>query len=477
MSAAGPSQGAKAPSGGSEPRAAGSVGATSHWLHRARRALAHSLRVRLVALFLLLALGMAATFLGGMQYALGIGWREAARPLVVDYVDTLALQIGNPPSVERAQALVQRLPLSVRISGPVVNWRSNPDEPDYEAQWRDSTAQSGRWDSAAPRFFERTTADGHRIRFGLSVQVWHDRPRFIGWATLAVLLVLTALAYARVRRMLHPLDDIRAGAQRFGAGDFAQPIAVRHAHHPDELGELAGTINTMGADIHQMLEAKRALLLAISHELRSPLTRARLNTELLPETPDVQPSREALLRDLALMRDLVTDLLESERLNTPQAANPHAVLHREPVDLPALVAEVVASLPGNPVVHQTLDANIATQQLDPTRIRLLLRNLLDNALRHNTGASQPPVIQLALQAGGAIAITVRDFGPGVPEDQLPQLGQPFFRPDAARTRESGGVGLGLYLCQLVAQAHGGTLTVRNAQPGLEICVVFPVLPL
>jgi signal transduction histidine kinase len=233
----------------------------------------------------------------------------------------------------------------------------------------------------------------------------------------------------------------------------------------------------MGADIHQMLEAKRALLLAISHELRSPLTRARLNTELLPETPDVQPSREALLRDLALMRDLVTDLLESERLNTPQAANPHAVLHREPVDLPALVAEVVASLPGNPVVHQTLDATIATRQLDPTRMRLLLRNLLDNALRHNTGASQPPVIQLALQAGGAIAITVRDFGPGVPEDQLPQLGQPFFRPDAARTRESGGVGLGLYLCKLVAQAHGGTLTVRNAQPGLEICVVLPVLPL
>ena len=77
------------------------------------------------------------------------------------------------------------------------------------------------------------------------------------------------------------------------------------------------TINTMGADIRQMLDAKRALLLAISHELRSPLTRARLNTELLPDTSEVQPSREALLRDLALMRDLVTDLLESERLASP----------------------------------------------------------------------------------------------------------------------------------------------------------------
>ena len=158
-------------------------------------------------------------------------------------------------------------------------------------------------DNRAPRFFERSTADGHRIRFGVNVQAWHDRPRLIGWATLAALLLLTALAYARVRRMLRPLDDIRAGARRFGAGDFAQPIPVRQPQRPDELGELAATINTMGADIGQMLDAKRALLLAISHELRSPLTRARLNTELLPETPELQASRQALLTDLATLPD------------------------------------------------------------------------------------------------------------------------------------------------------------------------------
>jgi signal transduction histidine kinase len=106
-------------------------------------------------------------------------------------------------------------------------------------------------------------------------------------------------------------------------------------------------------------------------------------------------------------------------------------------------------------------------------MRLLLRNLLDNALRHNAGAVQSPVVSLTLQAAGDIGITVRDFGPGVPDDQLPQLGQPFFRSDAARTREGGGVGLGLYLCKLVAQAHGGSFTVRNAQPGLAVQVVLP----
>jgi signal transduction histidine kinase len=440
------------------------------WHRRARHALAHSLRVRLVAMFLLLALAMAATFVIGMQKALSIGWRDAARPLVVDYVDKLAADLGSPPRIEAAQALVQRLPLSVRISGPLVNWRSHPNEPDVDRQRRDNGTEGGSWSNEPPRFFERGTADGHRIRFGLNVQVWHDRPRFIGWITLGVLLALTALAYARVRRMLRPLDDIRAGALRFGAGDFAQPIPVRHAHHPDELGELASTINTMGADIHQMLEAKRTLLLAISHELRSPLTRARLNTELLPETPDVQANREALLRDLGQMRDLVTDLLESERL-----ASPHAALNREPTDLAVLAAEVVAGLDGAPVVTRRLPADLPPMALDRTRMRLLLRNLLDNALRHSEGAPQPPSIQVTRQDDGAVCIRVRDFGPGVPEDQLPQLAQPFYRPDAARTREGGGVGLGLYLCKLVALAHGGTFTVRNAQPGLEVCVVVPVL--
>ncbi len=438
------------------------------WHRRARHALAHSLRVRLVALFLLLALGMAGTFLVGMQYALGIGWRDAARPLVTDYVGRLAADLGSPPSVARAQALVDSLPLSIRIQGPLVNWRSQPDAGEHYESPDDP------WSGRAPRFFERSTADGHRIRFGLNLQAWHDRPRIIGWATLAALLLLTALAYARVRRMLRPLDDIRAGARRFGAGDFAQPIPVRQPQRPDELGELAATINTMGADIGQMLDAKRALLLAISHELRSPLTRARLNTELLPDTPELQASRSALLADLAQMRDLISDLLESERL-----ASPHAALQRESTDLAELATEVVAGLAGAPPVRLVLAPGLPLLALDRSRLRLLLRNLLDNALRYSQGQAQPPVLTLQVEPAansGAVPglrLTVRDHGPGVPEAQLSQLAQPFYRPDAARSRSDGGVGLGLYLCRLVAEAHGGSLRLRNAAPGLEVTVTLP----
>ena len=439
------------------------------WHQRLHHRMRHSLKKRLVVLFVLLALAMTATFLMGMQKALGVGWRDVARPLVQDYVDRLVAEIGSPPSVERAQALVQRAPLSVRISGPSVNWQSSAKAfADYD-RYRDRHSD---WQQDEAQLLVRTTADGHRIQLGVSLQRWEEHPRYVGWITLLVLLLLTWLAYAAVRRLLRPLDDIRAGAQRFGRGEFEQLIPIRKR---DELGDLAHDVNTMAQNIHQMLDAKRGLLLAISHELRSPLTRARLNTELLPVTLEVQPSRDALLRDLGEMRDLITDLLESERLGLG-----HVALQLESTDVADLVQEVVATFtgmtdsnaPGERAVHVDVASGLPRVALDRTRVRLLLRNLLDNALRHSEGASQGPQVTLR-QTGQGVVITVRDHGPGVPDAALPHLAEAFYRPDAARERATGGVGLGLHLCKLVALAHGGSFEANNAQPGLEVVVTLP----
>ena len=424
----------------------------------------HSLRLRLVAVFVVLALAMAAIFVFGMQKAMSIGWRGAVRPMVADYVDRLTAEIGDPPSVERAQALVRRLPISVVISGPQVNWRSEPEHGGSHRERRNGWREGA--DDHEFDLLRRTTADGHLIVLGLSISAWQEQPRRIGWITLAVLLALTLLAWAYVHRQLRPLRDIRAGARRFGAGDFAEAIPVRRH---DELGELAEGVNAMAHDVHQMLEAKRALLLAISHELRSPLTRARLNTELLPETPEVSGMRDALLRDLGEMRDLVADLLEGERLSMR-----HAALQLEPTDLAALAREVLDSLAKEEGSNASLHAapGLPMLQLDRARMRLLLRNLLGNAARHSAGAATPPALHLE-PADGGIVLRVRDHGPGVDETVLPRLAEPFYRPDAARERGTGGVGLGMYLCRLVAQAHGAAWSVRNAQPGLEVRIAFP----
>ncbi|MEQ1686306.1 MAG: HAMP domain-containing sensor histidine kinase [Burkholderiaceae bacterium] len=433
---------------------------TSTWRQRWRRT-RHSLGARLVLLFLLFALAVTVTFLAGMQSALRSGWHDYAEPLVADYVDALAAQIGTPPDVNKARALAERLPLRIRIDGPVVNWSSHPNERHDEHR---RFARPGRERQANPWRPVRVLADGHRISFGLALlrddDSPEDQPRLIGWVTLAVLLVLTALAYLTVRRLLRPLNDIRAGALRYGSGDFSSPIPTRRG---DELGDLAAQINGMADGLHHMLDAKRQLLLAISHELRSPLTRARLNAELVDESD----ARSALLRDLSDMRDLITDLLESERLS-----GGHKALQTEPTDLNALVRELVQAQFDERGITVALAADLPALELDPARIKLLLRNLLDNAERHGAGAATPPIVSTSRQDQGVL-ISVRDHGPGVTEAQAQQLGSAFYRTDAARARSTGGVGLGLYLCRLIAEAHGGTLSVRNATPGLEIEVRLP----
>jgi signal transduction histidine kinase len=408
-----------------------------------------SLKARLVLVFLALALGTTMLFVSATRELFSTGWRELARPLVADYLDRLAADIGSPPDLVRAQTLVQRLPLSLRIEGPQVQWDSHPDMERHgprDGAWRDA--------------LERQTADGHRIRFGLhwGGAGWQDRPAWYGWATLAALLGLTAGAWAWVRHLLRPLGDIQAGARRFGQGDFATPIPQRR---PDELGALAAQVNAMATSLQHMLAGQRGLLLAISHELRSPLTRARLHAELL----DDGAQRDALLRDLGQMRDLISGLLEGERL-----AGGGAALQRETVDLNLLAQEAVDSqFAGRGITLQLADG-LPRLQADRSRLQLLLRNLLDNALRH--GGSTPVQLRTAAVDGGW-QLSVRDHGPGVDATVLQRLGEPFYRPDAARSRDAGGVGLGFYLCKLVAQSHGGTLQWRLAAPGLEVSLWLP----
>ena len=213
------------------PPAAPAAGSASTW-----RRLAHSLRWRLVALFLLLALAVGTVFICGSQRLLQSGWQVWARPMVSDYVDRLAAEVGDPPDEARTRALVARLPITLRIAGPRLNfgppaqhWQRSDRSP-----WRDH-AHELQEDGDGDFSLTLRTADGHTLRFGLSAMPDADRPRRIGLFTLAALLALTGLAYTVVHRLLAPLRPISQGVARFGQGRFHHPIP------PQRKGELGAT--------------------------------------------------------------------------------------------------------------------------------------------------------------------------------------------------------------------------------------------
>ena len=270
---------------------------------------------------------------------------------------------------------------------------------------------------------------------------------------------LTVLAYVAVRRTLRPLWALGLGVAAFGRGDLAHRIPVGRR---DEIGALAARFNQMADDINDMLDAKRSLLLAISHELKSPITRARLNAELLGEGPQQQ----ALVQDLGLMRDLIDGLIERERLDAG-----HEALKLEDADWAGWTSALIQRRFTERPLRVDIESGLPAQRLDRMRIELLLSNLIANALRHD---STGPIELSVRSEGQAVVLSVRDHGAGVPEEALEHLGEPFYRPDDSRSRASGGVGLGLSLCKLIAQAHRGELEIGNARPGLRVSVLFPI---
>lgn len=392
-------------------------------------------------------------------------WSGSIRPHMQQYLDYVVADIGNPPDRQRATELAARLPINIYIEGPSERFSTSGGSlklQDLEFHRRPHRRHRRyphhdvEWGEHNDRSVLRSRLGEHTVYYELrhSRRGGHDNPG-VRAALVGLLLILLG-CYLALRRMLRPVQDIKLRVQKMGAGQLQSRVPVRA---DNDLGALAGSINSMAADIEQMLDAKRQLLLGASHELRSPITRAKVAVQMLPASGN----RDSIARDLDEMSSLISEILESERMK-----GGHSVLERRPVVIADLLQAVLAELQ-QPAVDVTIDAAVSVAQLDETRIKLLLRNLLSNALNHGQGGKVRIAIQqrpAAKAEPGAqrIEIVVADDGPGIDAAHLARLTEPFYRADPSRTRATGGFGLGLHLCQLIAAAHGGELAIASA-PG------------
>ncbi|MEU0966034.1 ATP-binding protein [Streptomyces sp. NPDC005917] len=284
-------------------------------------------------------------------------------------------------------------------------------------------------------------------------------------AVPTVVALLTAVAWLLTGRALRPVDAMRAQTAEITTSDLSRRLDVPPAH--DALGRLAQTLNDLLARLDTATRRQHKFVADAAHELRSPLSTLRTRLEVAvrhPESADARVLAPGLLKETERLSRLVDDLVRLARLD----ARPR--LSRRPVDLDEIVyAEVREARRRTPLVIDQHDVGAARLSGDEDALARVVRNLLDNALRH---AETRIAVGLRV-ADGTARLVVADDGPGIPEADRQRVFGRFTRLDDARARDTGGSGLGLAIVRDTVTAHHGTVHIEDNSPGARLIVELP----
>lgn len=292
----------------------------------------------------------------------------------------------------------------------------------------------------------------------------------------AALLIALAGGWFLAGRALRPVETITAAAQRIAAGDLTQRLSVPRSS--DEVGRLAVTFNEMIARLETSFRQVRQFTTDASHELRTPLTVLKGETELAlrrPRSPeDYQLVLESSLEEIDRMTMIVDELLFLSRADLGEVK-----MESLPVRLDTLAEDIQrqATLLGQEQDVQVTLGTVtpATVQGDELRLRELLLNLVDNAIKYSRPSGK---VEISLVSEGKTArLSVLDHGIGIPPEAQARIFDRFYRTDAARAHAKKGTGLGLSICKWIAEAHHGRIEVRSTVgEGSQFTVVLPLAP-
>ena len=287
---------------------------------------------------------------------------------------------------------------------------------------------------------------------------------------ILVIGVIIALGWLAWIGIVSPVRRLTAVVEEFGRGNLATRVEMSRR---DEIGELARSFDDMANRIETLVTSERRLLQDISHELRSPLTRLKLAVRLSRTAPDTSAALDRVDREANRITSLVSEIVEMTRMEgDPATRSTEAVNLQRVIDETVDDCRIEAQLfRGCTIrVEGTLSGEVSG---DPELLRRAIENVLRNAIRYSPEKSSIDV-RLAENSFGA-EIEVRDYGPGVPDELLQQIFDPFFRVGQARDEESGGIGLGLSIAKRAVRLHRGTITAENAEPGLCVRISIPAL--
>jgi signal transduction histidine kinase len=295
------------------------------------------------------------------------------------------------------------------------------------------------------------------------LRIWTFLPYY--FLLIAATGVLCSIAAIGV---VSPILKIAATIRQFGDGNLSARVqTVRR----DEIGQLGRSFNRMAERLERLIVSERRLLGDISHELRSPLARLKFAVRLARTSPDSNAALDRIERDVNRITSLVADIVEITSIEgDPTMRDMGNVRAGDVVDEVVRDCTLEAQFRGCSisVTNKSAGEVLGNYEL----LRRAIENVLRNGIRYSPTQS---TIQLCLEDNGNDAtISVRDFGPGVPDDALTRIFDPFFRVEEARDTNGGGSGMGLSIAKRAVQLHRGTITAENASPGLRVRITIPM---
>ena len=275
------------------------------------------------------------------------------------------------------------------------------------------------------------------------------------WSLIVLLLSTVAVALVAVHWITRPLAALSQAAEAFGRDIRSPPLLEKGSI---EVRRAARAFNTMQAHLVRFLQDRSRIMAAISHDLKTPVTRLRLRTEML----DDDAIKAKFISDLDEMETMVQGALDFMRGMDSEEP-------RQAIDINALLESLQAD--AEDTGHRIEVTGVAASPYAgrPLLLKRCLSNLLDNSVQYG-GKARVRVEDTQ----EVLRLRITDAGPGIPEDELEQVFEPFFRLESSRSRNTGGTGLGLSIARNIARAHGGELSLRNrAEGGLEAIVSLP----
>jgi len=279
-----------------------------------------------------------------------------------------------------------------------------------------------------------------------------------------MVLVLVLVGWLLIGLALRPVESIRRQAAAIPGTRPGDRLQLPHAQ--DELGRLTATFNDLLARIDSATSRQRQFVADAAHELRSPIAALQAQLEVAirhPDLPNAAARSEEMLTDTRRLARLVDDLLALARMD----ANPRP--QRQVLDLDDLVLQEVRRVRGRGVTVHAGTVSAGRVLGDPAGLDRVVRNLLDNAVRHAA-----TTVTVTLEATDAlISLSIADDGPGISPDDRDRVFERFIRLDDARSRDTGGAGLGLAIVRDVVSSHGGRVRIHDNHPGARFTVTLP----